>query len=156
LFYGCIVKVRDPPEDSDDSVLASESDEELPRRKSNNVVITETDSDEDVYGVTVPSSTFVTRKRRTQRKSVILTAGKDDDSIEELHWNAEVNDIMNEPVWTGTLTTSTLLFSVIDYFRMFVGKKLLTLIVVETNKYANMEVILRQILKKKLGVFWTI
>jgi hypothetical protein len=135
LFYGCNFKVRVPPEDSDDSVLASESDEELPRRKSNTVVIPETNSDEDVYGVTAPSSTFVKRKINTQRKSVIPTA-REDDSIEELHWNPEVNDTLNEPVWTGTLITSTLLFSVLDYFRMFVGKKFLTLIVAETNKYA--------------------
>jgi hypothetical protein len=46
-----------------------------------------------------------------------------------------VNDTLNEPVWTGTLITSTLLFSVLYYFRMFVGKELLTLTVAETNKY---------------------
>jgi hypothetical protein len=64
LFYGCKVKVRVPPEDCDDSVVASESDE-LPRSKSNNVFIPETDSDEGVYSVTAPSSTFVKRKRKT-------------------------------------------------------------------------------------------
>lgn len=43
---------------------------------------------------------------------------------------------MNYPAWTGTLVTSRLLFSVLDYFRMFVGIELLKLIVEESNKYA--------------------
>jgi hypothetical protein len=47
-----------------------------------------------------------------------------------------VNDILNEPVWANTLITSTLLFPVLDYSRMFVGKELVTLTVAESNKYA--------------------
>jgi hypothetical protein len=63
LFYGCKVKVQVPPEDSYDLVLASESDEELPRKNQINNVIPETNSDEDVYGVATLSSTFLKRKR---------------------------------------------------------------------------------------------
>ena len=51
-------------------------------------------------------------------------------------WNSTVSDVMNNPAWTGTVVTSRLLFSILDYFRMFVGIELLKLIVDESNKYA--------------------
>jgi hypothetical protein len=67
LFYGCNVKVRVPPEHSDDLVLASESDEELPRIKSNNVVIPETNSDEWLLWQTAHPGSDVVRNCKQQK-----------------------------------------------------------------------------------------
>ena len=141
-FYGRPkedVNIRVPPNDSDDSALASDSDEErlITRNTTQISVIPEIDDDENHVVSPTRSQGRKGQTKKKRRKGRKSTNKKPDDDtgesseedrpnrLEEVNWNKEVVDILEAPQWTQTLQTSDLLFSPIDYFKMFVGNELI-------------------------------